>query len=72
MTGRRIGVGFNQPWVLDGGMRSDWRAHWAFAKRLTRMVHGGGRGSRRRNTVFAASTVETHRLLMMEQERRWR
>ena len=68
MPGRKIGVGFNQPRVLGGQQQrwGDWRVRWAFTKRLTRLVRGGTRRSRRRSKVFAASAVETHRLMMMD------
>jgi hypothetical protein len=34
---RKVGVGFNQPIVLDERMRFDWRERFAFMRRLVRM-----------------------------------
>jgi hypothetical protein len=36
MAGRKIGVGFNQPLVLDGRMQFDWQRRWELYRRIGR------------------------------------
>mgnify|MGYP000659727699 CR=1 FL=1 len=67
MTGRKIGVGFNQPRIIEGRRRYDPRKSWAFARKFTRIVLGRDR-TWRWQKPWAASAVETHRVIVRDAE----
>lgn len=60
--GRKIGVGFNHPLVLDGRMQFDWQRKWNFARRLTRLRKAKFQWQR----ALGASAVEAHRRMVSE------
>lgn len=65
-TGRKIGVGFNHPLVLDGRMQYDRHRAWDFARRLARFRRGGGVRWMRRASGLPDSAVCAYRWLTGE------
>jgi hypothetical protein len=56
MAGRKIGVGFNAPLVLNGRCQHDWRRWYDLARRLTRL-----RANRKPWMKLPVSVVEAMR-----------
>lgn len=63
MPGRKIGVGFKHPRVLDGRMQFDWRSRWSFMRRMARLSRGR---QLRRHRPLPASAVDASRMLMRD------
>lgn len=68
MAGRKIGVGFNQPRIIEGRRQYDPRRSWANARKFTRIVLGRDR-TWKWQKPWTASAVETHRVIMQDAER---
>lgn len=63
MAGRKIGVGFNHPRVLDGQRRRDWHRWYDLARRLTRL-----RTNRKPWDRLPASAIEAMREYRREEK----
>jgi hypothetical protein len=62
---RKIGVGFNQPLVIEGRCQFEWQRRWDLCRRLQRLRKSNN-WLRMPNRLWGISVVETHRVMYDE------